>query len=187
MKKLGSILALIALMFCSVSGAALYTVGGPIVNPSNGHSYYLVSQGHWTEAEPFAQSIGGHLATINDAVEDAWIYANVLNSDHAWIGLIYSPGPATWGWTDGDPAAYRNWAPGEPNFLEEPHYYGLLLGSSALPGYPTHWNNAPDSDNYYAVVEVVPEPSTFSLCAIFGLGGFIMRSRKSGSAASSQS
>ena len=41
-------------------------LSSPIVNPANGHIYYLLSQDDWTNSEAFSQTLGGHLATIND-------------------------------------------------------------------------------------------------------------------------
>jgi hypothetical protein len=180
--KLASILTISLATFCSNSHAAVYTLGGPTVNPANGHSYYLLSSGSWTDAEAFSQTLGGHLATVNDAAENAWLYGTVMTSDHAWIGLKYSTGTATWNWIDGDSSSYLNWAAGEPNNILSAHAYTLLLGSSALPGYPTYWNNAPNTDNYLGIAEVVPEPSTLSLCGIMGVG-LIARFRKSRAAA----
>src|SRR5213594_729280 len=45
-------------------------LAGPIVNPLNGHSYYLLSQNTWSNAEAEAVALGGHLATIRNAAED---------------------------------------------------------------------------------------------------------------------
>jgi hypothetical protein len=42
-------------------------LAGPFVNPANGHSYYLLSQNTWSNAEAEAVSLGGHLATIRNA------------------------------------------------------------------------------------------------------------------------
>jgi hypothetical protein len=175
--KASLLLALTLTIFCLTSRAATYVVGGPIVNPSNGHGYYLLSQGSWLDAETYAQTLGGHLATINDASEDAWIYSNVMNSDHAWIGLIYNAaGSGSWGWINGETSPYLNWAPGEPNFISSGHYYGLLLGANSVPSsFGSHWNNAPNADPYYAIVEVVPEPSTISLLLLVGAGTILAR------------
>jgi len=43
---------------------------GPVVNPANGHVYYLLSQNTWSNAEAEAVALGGHLATIRNAAED---------------------------------------------------------------------------------------------------------------------
>src|SRR5258705_13475616 len=42
-------------------------LSGPLVNPANGHFYYLLSQNTWSNAEVEAVSHGGHLATIRNA------------------------------------------------------------------------------------------------------------------------
>lgn len=41
------------------------------VNPNNGKTYHLLAAGTWTAAEGTAVSLGGHLATIDDATESA--------------------------------------------------------------------------------------------------------------------
>ena len=45
------------------------------VNPSNGHVYYLLPPSSWQEAEAAAQALGGHLASINDASEQDWVFS----------------------------------------------------------------------------------------------------------------
>src|SRR5436190_11525349 len=112
MKKLAAALTLSLTVLGSMSHAAVYTIGGPTVNPANGHSYYLLSSGSWTDAEAFSQTLGGHLATVNNASENAWVFGTMMTSDHAWIGLTYSPGNATWNWANGEASPYLNWAPG---------------------------------------------------------------------------
>lgn len=57
--------------------------GIPIVR---GNSLYLVVEGpSWTEAEAGAASLGGHLVTINNAAENAFLVAQSLLG--SWIGL----------------------------------------------------------------------------------------------------
>ena len=49
---------------------------GPVTNASNGHLYYLLNQTSWTASEAEAVSLGGHLTTINDANENAWVMSS---------------------------------------------------------------------------------------------------------------
>ena len=45
-------------------------------NPVTGHDYlYFGGARPWVEAEAYAVSLGGHLVTINNAAEDAWLVA----------------------------------------------------------------------------------------------------------------
>src|SRR5690348_8348260 len=63
-------------------------LAGPIINHANGHSYYLISQNTWSNAEAQAVQLGGHLATVRNADEDRWIYSTFGGFGGAlWIGL----------------------------------------------------------------------------------------------------
>jgi hypothetical protein len=116
--------ALLASHICS--GAIL---GGPVTNFSNGHVYYLLSVSDWPRADREARTMGGALATVNDAAEQTWIY-NSFNAwggvpRHLWIGLYDanqhadSPDLLTrrgeFLWIEGEPANYRNWSSVEPS------------------------------------------------------------------------
>src|SRR6476619_1362742 len=57
---------------------------GPIVNPANGHTYYRLTQSNWSAAESQAISLGGHLATINDAAENDWVATTFGSPTEAW-------------------------------------------------------------------------------------------------------
>jgi hypothetical protein len=158
------------------ANASIYTINGPVVNPANGHSYFLISQGTWSDSEAYAQTLGGHLASINDANENAWVYANMDTGDsvrNAWLGIKYNPSSLTYGWVNGDPFTYINWAPGEPNGVG-----GGEVGSFFGTPHPAQWNDNPNSDNLFGIVEVVPEPTTFSLLALCGIGYAVKRGRR---------
>ena len=44
------------------------------INPANNHLYVLAHPNQtWSQAESLAQSLGGHLATIDDAAENEWV------------------------------------------------------------------------------------------------------------------
>jgi hypothetical protein len=98
---------------------------GPFVNPVTKHAYYGVSAAMWTEAERFANQLGGHLAVPNTPAENAWIAANFLQIPNplssALIGVhdqmiegvfqaLDVTGP--------NPVSYAPWLLGEPNNQE---------------------------------------------------------------------
>ncbi|MBM3881633.1 MAG: C-type lectin domain-containing protein [Verrucomicrobia bacterium] len=62
---------------------------GPITNAANGHVYFLLSRTNWHAAEAEAVSLGGHLATIDHAAENAWVYQTFAapNAFQLWLGL----------------------------------------------------------------------------------------------------
>ena len=39
------------------------------------------------------------------------------NKKTVWLGMTDEQTEGTWGWTDGSPFSYKNWAKGEPNNL----------------------------------------------------------------------
>ena len=144
----------------------------------NGHRYALTEHGTWAEAEAEAIAVGGHLATINDAAESAWLedfiadcysrdYYGVPHHNGAWIG--YQQDGGTWEWASGEPVTYVNYA---TEWSSDSGVHGYLLGSAydAGPGGPFsgEWGHNDEHDDLYgrnlrAVIEVIPEPATLSL------------------------
>jgi hypothetical protein len=82
-------------------------------NPVTGHDYlYVDDPMSWAEAEEFAVSLGGHLVTINDAAEDAWLVAT-LGTDY-WTGFNDIAQEGAWRWVSGESVTFTNWLSGEP-------------------------------------------------------------------------
>jgi hypothetical protein len=151
----------------AASHAAVFAIQGPTVNPANGHTYYMGSAGTWDEGEAFAVSLGGHLVTVNDAAENAWITTTFLNthpSANPYMGLVDPDQNDVWTWLSGESVTYLNWAPGEPNFAWEriSNFY------SVNTGYGGQWNNGIPTDALTSIIEVVPEPSSLSMFALAG-------------------
>ncbi len=154
--------------------AAITTIGSPLYY--NGHNYQLIGQGTWDASEAFAQSMNGHLVTINDAAENAWLTTNFLLPNptmNPWMGLNDGDNNGSWLWSSGETVSYLNWAPGEPNFSFERH--GNIYEATAGVNLVGKWNNAPGDTALYGIVEV-PEPTSFALVSL-GLLGLVFQKR----------
>jgi hypothetical protein len=141
-------------------------VAGPIVNPSNGNSYYLLENGpNWIDAEAAAVALGGHLASMDDFDENFWVVNNVLRFDgndrRAWIGYTDQDSEGTFVWSNGSTATYTNWNAGEPNNANGTEHYTEILGNGT-------WNDLPlvgAATGNFAIVEV-PGASTACLADV---------------------
>ena len=99
-------------------------VAGPYLDPATGHYYYLLGATNWTVSEAWAKSLGGHLATVNTANEQNWIFDNFASlggtNHNLWIGLTNTVGGVAaptlkFGWSSGlTNIAYTNWLSGQP-------------------------------------------------------------------------
>ena len=173
---------LAGVLLSTLSGAYADILFGPITNPANGHEYILLNNSTWTDSEAQAEAMGGHLATINDAAEDNWVYSTFSNFGgqprHLWIGLSSGGSDGSvlsnYHWADGEALSYSNFGIFEPNFPDE--YFVFIIGPADLY-FGGQWNNWYDiaTAEYggggpllpvNGVVEIVPEPSTWLLVAL---------------------
>ncbi len=109
-RLLSSVIALLAASpWCPASAA--------VVNPANGHAYHVSdAMTTWAEAEAWAASLGGHLVSINDAGEDAWLRANLpLSPGTYWLGASDAAVEGSFAWVTGERFAFTNFLPGEPD------------------------------------------------------------------------
>lgn len=162
----------------------------------NSHIYLLLDQKSWTDSEAEAVSLGGHLATINDAAENTWV-TNTFSRDgrHLWIGLTDTLEEGKWRWSSSEAFTFENWGAGEPNNAPHPllpgidedftHIWGGLDTDGFGPGRHRYFWNDLSNDYFYAgiyselqppygVVEIdsiqaVPEPVSVTYWLIFGL------------------
>ena len=95
--------------------AATVNVVTPRVWTYGGH-FYLLTDGvvTWAGAQAQAQALGGHVVTINDAAEQAWLLQTFSRFGHQWIGMTDQAVEGTWRWISGEPVTYTNWAGGQP-------------------------------------------------------------------------
>ena len=146
----------------AVAGAQAVSPG--IVNPANGHTYYLTTDTNWIHAAKDAHRLGGRLVTINDAAEQAWVFDTFSRYGGTtrllWIGLTDTGSEGTFRWLNGEPVTYTNWAPGEPNDFEggEDHV-GMYYPGHSAQGRWNDWgweDRDPVGGPFAGVVEVDP-------------------------------
>ncbi len=97
-------------------------------NPANGHYYCTIIADSWTACEAIAQKLGGHLVTINDALEETFLRASFGSTTPPWIGLNDAAQEGTFVWASGEPVIYTNWASSQPSG-EPGQNYVRLVGS----------------------------------------------------------
>ena len=114
----------------------------------NGHAYVVTpSSMTWANAEAYAQTLGGHLVTINDAAEQTWLQTTFGSTfgGNLWIGLTDQATAGTWVWSSGQAASYRNWASGQPN--NSTNWNGAYFGSDGT------WNAGYNGWTMYGLTE----------------------------------
>jgi len=122
-------------------------------NPATGHDYLFVGDGRtWADAEAYAVSLGGHLVTINDPAEDAWLVSTF--GTQYWIGLNDIAVEGVWVWSSGEPVTYTNWFPGEPNNSDGTEDAAKIENRPPFIAWNDLTPGAADPDAF--VVEVVP-------------------------------
>ena len=128
------------------------------INPANNHLYALAHPNQtWSQSEALAQSLGGHLVTINDAAENDWVSTTFGSfAPYLWIGLTDRAVEGDWGtWNDGTPVGYSSWASGYPRVVDN-YDDGYLNVSNRL------WYDYPSStsSNWRGVMEFTNSTDT---------------------------
>jgi hypothetical protein len=148
--------ALIALSLIAGAAGAQSTqpVEWKVSEGGNGHWYQAVSQAlTWSQARQQAQAMGGYLATITSAAENAFI-VSIGNVCNYWLGGFqpsesYEPN-GNWQWVTGEPwlgrwgeqLGYSNWETSQPdNAFNSEH----VLAFHDVPYYNSvRWNDKED-------------------------------------------
>ena len=108
----------------------------------NGHYYLLYEVGSaidWEDAKERCEKLGGHLATITSAAEQAFLETNVLDSNGtAWLGGYYDT-DGVWRWCTNEVMVYTKWTQPSHTSSSTYRYMGIV-------GYNWHYY---DETGYY--------------------------------------
>jgi hypothetical protein len=126
----------------------------------------------WNNAETYAESLGGYLATVTSAEENNFIF-DKLNTDgvlYAALGGFQPPDTAEpdvgWQWVTGEPWSYTNWGATQPDDAWGGQDYLTFWGNNGIYGV---WDDDYiDRKPYPSIVET-PEPTTLFLLGFGGL------------------
>jgi hypothetical protein len=182
-----------ALLVAASSAAFAAPTLGVIVNPANGHSYFLTpTPMSWHDAQAYAVSQGGNLVTIRSQAEHDWVHNTFrplrIRDDNLWIGLTDEVVEGEWRWASGEAVTYTNWFVGEPNnapVSPAGEDYAVLYEQISAAGqwndYPSPFytplgSSTPVELTFLGIVEVVPTPSTTALIGIVSFA-FVRRRR----------
>jgi len=128
----------------SYPGAA---VQWSVASGGNGHWYERsMSLANWFDAEAQAEARGGHLVTIADSGENAFVLLHGA-ATYDWLGGYAPPSqgcnPAAWRWVTGEPWSFAPWAPSEPNYCDETaltfSYYSFRGWNNYFPVAMAHY------------------------------------------------
>ena len=130
-----------------------FTPLADVTDPATGIRYLAIAATTWSGAESFAVQLGGHLVSINSQAEQDFVWSTFGQlggiDRRVWIGFTDNGTEGAFGWSDGSPAKFTNWNPGEPNNSGGVEHYAELLGSNG------RWNDLNDAGAGYTHIAVV--------------------------------
>jgi cysteine-rich repeat protein len=119
---------------------------GWTVRDADRHAYKLFrGLRPYSDALARCDAEGGHLVTIGDAAEQAFV-APLVTGD-TWIGMDDRAQEGSFRWVIGEPVGYTNFSPGEPNDFQMAEDCVAMIGDG-------HWNDDACSKLYPFVCEI---------------------------------
>jgi hypothetical protein len=197
----GKCFSALAVLVCASVGQAA-VIGAGVLNPANGHTYFLLEPKSWIDSEAEAVAMGGHLVSIDSSAENQFVLDTFCSGANLrrvlWIGLTDAGTEGNFRWTSGEPRIYTNWFAGEPNNNDgrggPENYVNFNWHMSfpdALPNTPRgRWvdfrsdgvggptRHPPPPGPFSGVVEIIPEPGT--VMCLSALGILLARRREAG-------
>jgi len=106
-----------AAFLATVASATALADSARVTYPGNGHDYQRFDTAlTWSNARTDCAGRGGNLATLTSAQESDWVFQNVgLQGTDTWLGGTDEGTEGIWQWVTGEPWAYTNWFPGNPD------------------------------------------------------------------------
>ncbi len=108
----------------------------------NGHTYLLSTASTWTDAQTYAQSVGGNLVTINDQAEQDWLVSTFGTSQMLWIGYTDLQTEGVFKWVNGETSTYTHWDTNQPDNHGGNESYVALNAPQTTAG---SWGDLPNA------------------------------------------
>lgn len=147
---LSVIVVIVAGLIVTEGDLSAEIVAGPFTNSINTHIYYLLAPTNGAAADEEAMFLGGHLATVRSAEENAWILDTlnpVSGTNNLFIGLTDRASEGTFVWMSGETNTFRNWKSGEPSNSGGNEDYTELIANTGK------WNDI-RGQYHYGVAEI---------------------------------
>nr|MDJ0900894.1 lectin-like protein [Xenococcus sp. MO_188.B8] len=145
-------------------------------------SRYLVTDNAmtWSDAQAYAESIGGNLVTINDAAEEKWLQQTFGTNENLWIGLSDAETEGTWKWASGEVSdwvngatndgIYTNWSPGQPDDYNGFQDYAVM--NYTMSGTTNNlWDDQNSDAQYRGLIEIKLSSNASGNDNLMGNGG----------------
>jgi hypothetical protein len=141
--------AALVTLFAASAAQAQQAVQWKVSDGGNGHWYQVTTEArYWDVQRQVAIGIGGHLASITSAAENAFVFALLppANPSAFFIGGVKQSG--AWSWVSGEAWGYTNWDAGEPNGVGDQ----ITWIHGPLAPRPATWNDHPAYDYMFRAV-----------------------------------